>query len=232
MSGSVVSLSTPAIAPSILTADFGRLREQIREAEAAGVDLIHLDVMDGHFVPNISFGPLVVSAVRDVTTLPLDVHLMIEQPDRYIDAFADSGADVLTVHVEATPHVHRVVQRIRAREVAAGIALNPGTSTSALESLLPFIDLVLVMSVNPGFGGQSFIRESLERVRLIRKMLSEQGSDSVRIEIDGGINRDSISAAYEAGAEIFVTGSSVFNDRETVSEAVAALRTALGSSTT
>lgn len=229
MSGTVLSLSTPAIAPSILTADFGRLQEEIQRAERAGVELIHLDIMDGHFVPNITFGPLVVSTVRAITTLPLDVHLMIEHPDRYIDAFADAGADILTVHLEAAPHIHRVVEQIKARNIDAGVAINPGTSILGLESVLPFIDLVLVMSVNPGFGGQSFIPESVHKIRRLRELLAAEGQDQVRIEVDGGINPGTIADAMGAGGELFVTGSSVFNNRMSVDEAVSELRSAISS---
>lgn len=229
MSGTVLSLSTPAIAPSILTADFGQIREEIQHAERAGVELIHLDIMDGHFVPNITFGPLVVSAVRGITNLPLDVHLMIEHPDRYIDAFADAGADIVTVHVEAAPHIHRVVEQIRGRDIAPGVAINPGTPLSALESIVSFIDLVLVMSVNPGFGGQSFIPESIDKIRKLRDLLAASELDQVRIEVDGGINSDTIAEAARAGGQLFVTGSSVFNDRMAVEEAVGKLRAALDS---
>lgn len=229
MGGSMMNIPIPAIAPSILTADFGRLRDQVQEAADGGVDLIHLDVMDGHFVPNITFGPVVVSAVRQATSLPMDVHLMIDNPDRYIDAFADAGADFMTIHVETTPHVHRVLQQIKSRGVGAGVAINPGTSVEDVEPVFPYIDLVLVMSVNPGFGGQSFIPESLARVRHLRSVLAEHGASHVRIEIDGGINSETISDAFAAGAEIFVAGSAVFNDREPVSKAVRGLRSSLES---
>lgn len=228
MDRSLASIRTPAIAPSILTADFGRLRAQIQEAEAAGVELIHLDVMDGTFVPNISFGPVIVSAVREMTTLPLDVHLMIEQPERYIDEFANAGADVISVHIEATPHAHRAIQQILTRGVDAGIAINPGTSLSTVEELLADVNLVLLMSVNPGFGGQSFIAESVGKIRRLREMLSVHETSRARIEVDGGISKSTISSARDAGAEIFVCGSSVYCDEEPVSTAVAALRGALG----
>lgn len=229
MKHSVTSLHVPAIAPSILTADFGRLQAQIEEAEAAGVDLIHLDVMDGNFVPNISFGPLAISAVNDVTTLPLDVHLMIDRPERYIDAFADAGADIISIHAEATPHPHRVIQQIRSREIDAGIAINPATPLDAVEELLPEVDLVLLMTVNPGFGGQSFIPNMLDKISRLRSMLSARNDSNVRIEVDGGITRETIGTARDAGADLFVCGSSVYNQREPVRASVAALRDALGS---
>jgi ribulose-phosphate 3-epimerase len=228
MSGSVMSLNTPALAPSILTADFGRLREQIKEAEDAGVDLIHLDVMDGHFVPNISFGPIVVSAISSITTLPVDVHLMIERPERYIDAFAEAGANVISIHHEATHHPHRAIQQIKRHEIDAGIALNPGTPVVFAEDLLSIVDLVLVMSVNPGFGGQSFLSDTIGKLRRLHSMLKDHGRQDVRVEVDGGINIDTIQDAYQAGGEIFVCGSSVYNGNESVQHAVEKLRSALG----
>jgi ribulose-phosphate 3-epimerase len=228
MSRSVARLKTPVIAPSILTADFGRLREQVREAELAGVEMIHLDVMDGWFVPNISFGPLIVQAVREATDLPLDVHLMIQDPERYIESFASSGADNITIHTEATSHVQRAIQQIRDQGASAGIAINPGTAVSEVEELLAFVDLVLIMTVNPGFGGQAFIPEMVDKIRRVRAMLTNSDYDSVRLEVDGGINRQTIGSARAAGAEFFVCGSSVFSDAEPVSEAVSALREALG----
>jgi ribulose-phosphate 3-epimerase len=217
----------PAIAPSILTADFGRLREQIQEAEEAGVDLIHLDVMDGHFVPNISFGPLIVSAIRSATSLPLDVHLMIEKPERYLDAFVDAGADMVSLHIEATPHAHRAIQQIRNRDVAAGIALNPATPLGEIEELLPIVDLVLLMSVNPGYGGQSFIPESVDKIARLKALLDRLDCDPPAIEVDGGIKPETIRRAYDAGAGVFVCGSSVFNDSEPVAAAVSKLRSYL-----
>jgi ribulose-phosphate 3-epimerase len=227
MAKSVALLPVPAIAPSILTADFGQLREEIEAAEAAGVDLIHLDVMDGHFVPNISFGPLVVEAVRGFTDLPLDVHLMIEHPERYIDTFADAGADIISIHAEATPHPHRSLQQIKNRDVGAGIALNPATPLAAVEELLHTIDMVLVMSVNPGYGGQSFIPETLGKLRRLRTLLETNEATHVRVEVDGGIKAATIWDARQAGAQFFVCGSSVFNDEERVSHAVQQLREAL-----
>jgi ribulose-phosphate 3-epimerase len=229
MAGTARKLHIPAIAPSILTADFGRLHDEIQEAESAGVDMIHLDVMDGHFVPNISFGPLVVSAIWESTNLPLDVHLMIESPERYIDAFVDAGASIISIHAEATAHPHRALQQIKDGQIDAGIAINPATPLSAVREVLPVVDLVLLMTVNPGFGGQSFIPESVDRIRRLHELLVELGHQDVRIEVDGGLKEETINQAREAGAEIFVTGSSVFNDRESVADAVARLRSALGS---
>jgi ribulose-phosphate 3-epimerase len=227
MAQSLLDLKIPALAPSILTADFGNLREQIQQAEFAGVDAIHLDVMDGHFVPNISFGPLVVSAVRAMTSLPLDVHLMVQHPERYIDAFAEAGADIISIHVEATPHPHRAVQQIHAGGAYSGIAINPATSLSAVEELLYVVDIVLVMSVNPGFGGQSFIPETLGKVQRLRSMLGQRDLEDVRIEVDGGIKAENIWEAHSAGADIFVCGSSVFNDQSSVASSVNSLREAL-----
>lgn len=224
---SELNLNTPALAPSILTADFGALRDQIREAEYSGVDAIHLDVMDGHFVPNISFGPLVVSAVRSITELPLDVHLMIERPERYIDAFADAGADIITVHVEATAHIHRALQQIHAAGKHAGVAINPGTTLASIEELIPVVDMILVMSVNPGFGGQTFIPETLGKLRRLRSMIEQREDSRILIEVDGGIKAGNILEAHQAGAEVFVCGSSVFNEHESVNASVSRLRGAL-----
>jgi ribulose-phosphate 3-epimerase len=173
MSETVLNLKRPAIAPSILTADFGRLAEQIEAAQSAGVDAIHLDVMDGHFVPNISFGPGVVASIRKETRLLLDAHLMIEYPERYVEAFVDAGADIITIHSEATPHPHRVIQQIKQQEAGAGIAINPATSLSAIEELIEIVDLVLVMSVNPGFGGQTLIPSTLHKIERLRVFLND-----------------------------------------------------------
>ncbi len=208
------------IAPSILSADFSRLGEEIRAVEAAGADVIHVDVMDGHFVPNITIGPLVVEAVRKVTRLPLDVHLMIADADRYVEDFAGAGADWITVHVEACPHLHRTIHRIRALDKKAGAVLNPATSLTTLDEILPDLDLIMLMSVNPGFGGQSFIESSLEKVRTLRQMLDDTGSRA-GIEIDGGVSPATIARIAEAGANIFVAGSAVFgrqNYGETIGE--------------
>ncbi len=197
------------IAPSILSADFGRLAEEIRSVEEAGADVIHVDVMDGHFVPNITIGPLVVEAVCSVTELPLDVHLMIESPDRYIDAFARAGASWLTVHVEACTHLHRTIQAIKAHGVRAGAVLNPATPASTLKWVLADLDLVLVMSVNPGFGGQHFIPSSLEKIRQLKGLLASL-DHYVPIEVDGGVNSQTIEAVVSAGADICVAGSAIF----------------------
>jgi len=197
------------IAPSILSADFSRLGEQVREAEAGGANYIHVDVMDGHFVPNLTLGPLVVAAIRPHTFLPLDVHLMIEAPERFIEAFARAGADILTVHQEACTHLHRVVQAIKELGLRAGVALNPATPLTSLDEILPDLDLVLIMSVNPGFGGQSFIPQSLEKVRRLRSLLTSVGSDAP-IEIDGGIDAGNVAEVVAAGATILVAGNAIF----------------------
>ncbi len=207
------------IAPSILSADFARLAEEVRAVEKGGADLIHLDVMDGHFVPNLTMGPLVVRALRPHTALPLDVHLMIENPGRYVDAFADAGADYITVQAEACVHLHRVVQAIRARGVRAGVALNPATPLHALDEILPDLDLVLVMSVNPGFGGQSFIPGALDKLRRLRSRLEARGLTHVEVEVDGGVKLNNVREVHRAGGEILVSGSGIFrtpNPAETI----------------
>jgi len=200
------------LAPSILTADFARLGEQIREAEAAGVDWIHLDVMDGRFVPNLTFGPLVVEAIRKVTKLPLDVHLMVIEPERYLADFAQAGADWITVHLEATPHVHRAVQQVKELGKKAGLALNPGTPLEALQPLLPELDLALLMSVNPGFAGQKYIPASTERIRRL-DFLRQQLNPACLLAVDGGIKPENIAEVFHAGADVAVVGSALFNDR-------------------
>ena len=215
------------IAPSILAADLTGLGEQVREAEAAGADAIHIDVMDGRFVPRITFGPLIVEAVRRVTSLPLDVHLMIEEPEQHIDEFIAAGADTLIVHVESTAAIGAVLEQIRASGARAGATLKPGTGLEALEPVLAEVDQVQIMSVNPGWGGQPFIPESLERLRATREQLQALGLDAV-LEVDGGVNAKTAAAVVEAGAELLVAGSAVFNDRESVGAAMARLRGAIG----
>ena len=202
-------MNNKMIAPSILSADFSRLGEDIKAVEAAGADVIHVDVMDGHFVPNITIGPLVVKAVRKVTDLPLDVHLMISDADSYIEDFAHAGADWITVHVEACPHLHRTIDQIRSMGKKAGAVLNPATSLTTLDQILPDLDLVMLMSVNPGFGGQSFIESSLGKIKMLRQMLDNIGSKA-GIEVDGGVSPATIVRVTEAGANIFVAGSAVF----------------------
>jgi ribulose-phosphate 3-epimerase len=214
------------LAPSILTADLGRLADEIRAAETAGVDWVHLDVMDGRFVPNISIGPLIVSAVRKVTNLPLDVHLMIVEPEKYVAAFAEAGANNITVHAEASVHLHRLIYQIRDLGTRAGVAINPATPLSAVEEIINDINVLLVMSVNPGFGGQSFIPSALSKIRRARSLL-DRSKSSADLEVDGGINAENIAEAARAGADVFVAGSSVYNKTRSVNESVALLRGAL-----
>lgn len=216
------------IAPSILSSDFARLGEDVARAEAGGADWIHVDVMDGHFVPNITIGPPVVKALRRVTELPLDVHLMIEAPERYLEPFADAGADYLTVHVEACVHLHRTVERIRELGVRPGVALNPATPLSALEEILPYVDLVLVMTVNPGFGGQQYIPTSTEKVARLRSELAARNLWGVELEVDGGISPKTAGDVTEAGATVLVAGAAVFNEKASVADNIAALRQAAG----
>ncbi|MEE8557160.1 MAG: ribulose-phosphate 3-epimerase [Myxococcota bacterium] len=197
------------IAPSILSADFSRLGEEIRAAEAAGGDWIHIDVMDGHFVPNLTVGPLVVAAVKEVASSPLDVHLMIEEPDRYLEPFVEAGASTVGVHVEACRHLHRTLERIRALGARACVALNPATPAAQIEPVLPDVDQVLVMTVNPGFGGQRFIKRTLPKIREIRAWIDEQDLP-VDLVIDGGVGPDTVEAAARAGARVFVMGSAFF----------------------
>ena len=211
------------IAPSILSADFARLGEQVREADEAGAAYIHVDVMDGHFVPNLTIGPPIVRAIRPLTEKILDIHLMIENPDQYLADFARAGADILTVHVETCPHLHRTVQAIKELGVRAGVTLNPATSLHTLEEILPYVDLVLVMSVNPGFGGQSYIPTSTTKIARLRAMLDEIGS-AADLEVDGGIKAHNAAEVVQAGANVLVAGSAIFNDRATVAENIAAIR--------
>lgn len=217
---------TVKLAPSILSADFARLGEQLAEAEAAGADWLHLDVMDGRFVPNLTFGPLVVAACRRASALPLDVHLMMLEPERYLGAFAEAGASSLTVHAEVSPHLHRTLTRIRAAGLKAGLALNPLTPLVVAEAALPYLDLLLVMSVDPGFGGQRFIEGSLARLRQLSSWRDER-NPACLLAVDGGIDAETAPRAVAAGAEVLVAGSAVFNARASVAENLAALRAAL-----
>lgn len=217
------------IAPSILSADFARLGEQVRQAVEAGARYIHVDVMDGHFVPNITIGPLVVKALRPLATelqAMLDVHLMIANPDRYIVDFAEAGADIITVHVEACPHLHRTIQAIHEQGVKAGVTLNPATPLVTLEEILPDVELVLIMSVNPGFGGQSYIPASTDKIRRLRQMLDAIGS-TADLEVDGGIKPHNAAEIVAAGANVLVAGSAVFNDKRPIAQNMAAFREAI-----
>lgn len=214
------------IAPSVLAADFSRLGEEVRAVEAAGADWIHVDVMDGHFVPNITMGPAVTRAIRSVTELPIDVHLMIADPDRYLEAFVEAGATTLTVHAEALPHLHRTLQRIRELGVRAGVAINPATPVEQVAEVLPVLDLLLVMTVNPGFGGQRYIAGSERRVARARAMLDAAGAAGVDLEVDGGIDTKTIGGVVRAGADVVVAGSAVFGGEAGVGERIAALRDA------
>lgn len=214
------------LAPSILTADWGQLAAEIRAAEAGGAETIHLDVMDGMFVPNITFGPLVVAAIRQITTLPLDVHLMINDPDRYLADFAAAGATHLTVHVEACLHLNRTVQRITELGCTAGVALNPATAVESVREIMPFVDLILVMSVNPGFGGQRFIETSTSKLRRMQR-LQEELNPTCDLQVDGGINEHNINDVVRSGANVIVVGSSVYNAEGTPSANLAKLRQAI-----
>jgi ribulose-phosphate 3-epimerase len=211
------------LAPSILAADFARLGEQVREVEAAGADYIHVDVMDGHFVPNISIGPVVVKALRRATDLPLNVHLMIEEPERYIDAFAAAGADALVVHPEAGSQLHRAIEQIQRHGIRVGVAINPGTPLSAIEEVLTEVDVALIMSVDPGFGGQEFIEDVLPKVRRLRRLLDEQGL-TAEVAIDGGITAETAPRCVEAGVRVLVAGTAIFNENASIAENMARLR--------
>jgi len=214
------------LAPSILSADFGRLGEQVIEATRAGADYIHVDVMDGHFVPNITVGPLVVAAIRPYTNLPLDVHLMIESPEKYIQQFAQAGANIITVHVEVCPHLHRVVESIKELGVKAGVSLNPSTPLTTVDEVLSALDLVLLMSVNPGFGGQQFIEGTVGKIARLRNRLDELGL-AAELEVDGGINAEIAPRVAKAGARVLVAGAAVFNKKGSVSQALRRIRKSL-----
>lgn len=218
------------LAPSILSCDFARLAEEIREAESGGADWIHVDVMDGHFVPNITIGPVVTAAARRATDLPLDVHLMIEEPDRYLEAFARAGADILTVHQEVCADLGRTVERVHELGVRAGVAINPATPLGVLGSVVREIDLLVIMSVNPGFGGQAYIPASTEKLRRARRLLDEHAS-SAELEVDGGIDASNAAIAAEAGASVLVAGSAVYGHELGPAEGVRAIRRSLGSVT-
>ena len=214
------------IAPSILSADFSRLGEEVIAAEKAGADLVHVDVMDGHFVPNITIGPLVVKAVKKVASRPLDVHLMIENPDNYIREFADSGADIITVHAEGSIHLHRTIENIKECGVKAAVSINPATPVSLIEIILPYVDMVLIMSVNPGFGGQKFIPEALPKIQQLKRIINENNYN-IEIEVDGGVKVDNVAGVVQAGADIVVMGSAFYNSAN-YEETVKAVREQCG----
>ncbi|MCM3732215.1 ribulose-phosphate 3-epimerase [Fictibacillus nanhaiensis] len=210
------------IAPSILSADFSKLGEEIKAVEMAGADYIHVDVMDGHFVPNITLGPLVVQAIRPITKLPLDVHLMIEKPELYIDAFVNAGADIITVHVEASTHLHRTIQMIKKKGVKAGVVLNPATPVDTIKHIIHDIDLVLLMTVNPGFGGQSFIQNVIPKIREVSELVHAHGLN-VEIEVDGGVNAETAPLCIEAGANVLVAGSAIYGKKD-LKDAISSIR--------
>ncbi|KOP82094.1 ribulose phosphate epimerase [Bacillus sp. FJAT-21945] len=210
------------IAPSILSADFSKLGEEIKDVERGGADYIHVDVMDGHFVPNITIGPLIVEAIRPATKLPLDVHLMIENPDQYIESFAKAGADYITVHVEACRHLHRTIHYIKSFGVKAGVVLNPATPVQMIEDIIEDVDMVLLMTVNPGFGGQKFIPSVLRKIAAVKKMADDKGLN-IEIEVDGGVNEETAKLCIEAGANVLVAGSAVYNQKDRA-KAIAAIK--------
>ncbi|HEY5594714.1 MAG TPA: ribulose-phosphate 3-epimerase [Nitrospiria bacterium] len=215
------------IAPSILSADFAHLADEIAKVTEAGADMIHVDVMDGHFVPNFTIGPPIVKAIRKVTRLPLDVHLMMTNPEDFISDFIKAGSNYITVHVETCPHLHRTIQSIKEEGVKAGVTLNPATPLSSIEEILGEVDLLLIMSVNPGFGGQSFIPSALEKLRRARKMIDQRGLN-VELEIDGGVKVENIAAMAQAGADIFVSGSAIFHSKD-YKDTIQKMRAAMGS---
>ena len=214
------------IVPSILSADFTRLGEQVREAEAAGAERIQIDIMDGHFVPNITMGPMVVEAVRSCTSLPLEAHLMISNPGQYIEDFAKAGADIIIIHQEVSPHLHRIIQQIKRAGKRPSVALTPSTPPFMLEDILPLLDMVLIMTVNPGFGGQEFIPEMLPKIAHMRRMITERNLQC-DVEVDGGIHEGTVRQAVQAGANLLVAGSAVYNQRESVAQAIQRLRNAI-----
>ena len=218
------------IAPSILSADFGRLADDVQAVEAAGADWIHVDVMDGHFVPNITIGPLVADAVRKATSLPVDVHLMIESPERYLEDFVKAGADRITVHQESCLHLHRTLQQIRDLGALPGVAVNPSTPIATLQDVIPYLELVLVMTVNPGFGGQAFIPTSIKKIRAARELLEKEGRGEVPIQVDGGVGPETASRVVGAGANVLVAGSAVFGHPDGAGEGVRALRSSISTS--
>jgi ribulose-phosphate 3-epimerase len=217
------------IAPSILSSDFSRLGDQVGEAIAAGADYIHVDVMDGHFVPNMTVGPLIVKSIKPIAAsagVPLDVHLMIEKPERLIPEFAEAGADHLTVHVETCPHLHRTIQHIHEHGVVAGVTLNPATSLFTLEEILPYVEQVLIMSVNPGFGGQEYIPTSTAKIARLRRMLTDRHLSRVEIQVDGGVKPDNAAEVVRAGANVLIVGSAIFNSEASIATNINALRAA------
>ena len=225
-SSAEVNVKKVKLAPSILSADFSRLGDQVSEATQAGADYIHIDVMDGRFVPNLTMGPVVVQGIRGATHLPLDVHLMVVEPEKLVDDFVSAGASCLTVHAEACTHLHRVVQQVKEAGLRAGVAINPGTSISSLEEVLPYLDLVLILSVNPGFAGQKMIPETMGKLTRLRRLI-EENNYQAEIELDGGVNAETAAEGVRSGADVLVAGSAVFNKKESVGEAIARLRSAL-----
>jgi len=221
-----MSASKKKIAPSILSADFACLAEEIKAVEQAGADILHIDVMDGHFVPNFTIGPPIVAAIKKVTRLPLDVHLMMTNPDDFIPEFIEAGSNYLTVHVETCPHLHRTIQSIKERGIRAGVTLNPATPLSAVEPILPEVDLLLIMSVNPGFGGQKFIPSVMDKIKAARRMIDAKGL-KVELEVDGGLRVENVGAISSAGADIFVAGSAIFGSKD-YKQTISKMRQAIG----